>query len=159
MTGKDAGRLAIALIVPQAAGALGSVFTASAIPAWYDTLVRPDIAPPNGAFAPVWTLLFLLMGIAWYLVWRKGWSAKGVALASWLFFAQLALNVLWSVLFFGLRNPGLALVEIGILWLAILATAAAFFKVSRTAALLLVPYLLWVAFAAYLNYLFWALNG
>lgn len=156
---KDAGMLALALLAPQAAGALGSFFTASAIPEWYATLVRPELAPPNWVFAPVWTTLFLLMGLALFLVWQKRSPMEGIRIATLLFFAQLCLNVLWSVLFFGMQNPGLALAEIGILWLSILATILVFFKVSRTAALLLVPYLLWVTFAAYLNYQFWMLNG
>lgn len=153
---QDLGLLAVALALPQAAGLLGSVFTASAIPTWYTTLVRPEIAPPNWVFAPVWTTLFLLMGIALFLVWRST-SRKRVAMV--LFFVQLALNVLWSVLFFGLHSVSLALVGVGVLWVAIAATAVAFYKISRTAAWLLLPYLLWVSFAAFLNYRFWVLNG
>ena len=155
MNRKELGKLAVALLIPQATGLIGSFFTASAIPTWYATLVRPELAPPNWIFAPVWTTLFLLMGIALFLVWRKG---EGVRLALLLFAAQLVLNVLWSVLFFGLQSPALALVEVGVLWLAILATIGAFWRISRTAALLLVPYLLWVTFAAYLNYQYWLLN-
>lgn len=157
MTGKDLGKLVLMLLLPQAAGAVGSLFTAQAIPGWYATLARPELAPPNWVFAPVWTTLFLLMGIAAFLVWRR--DTKGARTALALYGIQLALNVLWSMLFFGLRSPALALAEIGVLLLAILATAAAFYRISRTAALLLVPYVLWVCFAAFLNYRFWALNG
>ncbi len=153
---KDLGKLVVALLIPQAAGLIGSFFTASAIPTWYATLVRPELAPPNWIFAPVWTMLFLLMGIALFLVWRKG---EGVRLALFLFATQLVLNVLWSILFFGFQSPALALLEVGVLWVAILATMGAFWRISRTAALLLVPYLLWVTFAAYLNYQYWLLNS
>jgi len=152
-------KLAIALAVPQIAGIIGSIFTADAISGWYRTLARPELAPPSWVFAPVWTTLFLLMGIAAFLVWRKGLTAKGVRPALGFFCAQLALNTLWSAVFFGMRNPGLALIEIGVLWVAIVATAALFYRVSRTATSLLIPYILWVSFAAYLNYQFWALNG
>lgn len=155
----DLPLLVIALIVPQAAGALGSLFTVAAIPTWYATLVRPELAPPNGLFAPVWTTLFLLMGIAAFLVARTGMHQGKVRGALVLFGIQLVLNVLWSFLFFGMHAPGLALIEIAVLWLAIAATLLAFLKISRTAGLLLTPYLLWVTFAAYLNYSFWSLNG
>ncbi len=140
----------------ECAGIVGAVFTAPSIPGWYATLARPNIAPPNWIFAPVWTTLFLLMGIAAFLVWRSGRTGKKTAFA--LFALQLALNALWSFVFFGLHNPGVALVEIVFLWLAILATIVAFARFSRGAAWLLAPYIAWVSFAAYLNYLLWILN-
>ena len=142
----------------QGAGLIGSRFTTSAISGWYTTLVRPDIAPPNWVFAPVWTTLFLLMGIAAYLVWRRGWERPRVRIALAVFGVQLVLNTLWSIVFFGLQNPGAALIEIVLLWCAIIATIVSFARVSRLAAWLLVPYLLWVSFASYLNYAFWILN-
>lgn len=151
-------KLLVSLTVAQSAGVLGSFFTVPSIPAWYAGLAKPSFAPPNWVFGPVWTMLFLLMGVAAYLVWRKGLEKREVRVGLTLFVAQLALNMLWSALFFGLRNPGAALVEIVVLWSAILATAIVFKKVSRPAGLLLLPYLLWVAFAAYLNYAIWKLN-
>lgn len=151
-------KLIVALAVAQLAGIIGSFFTVPSIPTWYAGLAKPVFAPPNWIFAPVWTTLFLLMGIAAFLVWRKGQEKKEVKIGLTLFIIQLALNVLWSAIFFGLRNPGIALVEITVLWSAILVTMIAFNKVSRASGLLLLPYLLWVTFAAYLNYSFLSLN-
>lgn len=151
-------KLLIALAIPQLAGIIGSLFTRDAITEWYAYLVRPSFAPPSWVFAPVWTTLYLLMGIAAYLVWRKVGTVKGVGLALSLFVFQLVLNTLWSVIFFGLRAPGAAFAELVFLWLMIVATMVAFYRVSRTAMWLLVPYLLWVSFAGYLNYAFWTLN-
>lgn len=150
--------LAFWIVLSQAAGLIGSFFTAPAISEWYAFLLKPDLAPPNWVFAPVWTTLFLLMGIAAFLVAKHGFGRTGVRLALTLFVIQLALNTLWSILFFGLRSPGAALIEIIILWLAIAATLWAFATVSRPAAWLLVPYIAWVSFAAYLNYSIWLLN-
>lgn len=146
----------IALVIPQLAGAAGSVFTASAVKGWYLVLAKPVLNPPNWVFAPVWTGLFLLLGIALYLVWEKEILDKKSAY--WIFGVQLFLNFLWSVLFFGLRSPGWAYAEICLLWLAIIFNILLFRKISRTAAWLLVPYLLWVTFAAYLNFSIWRLN-
>lgn len=151
-------KLLISLVLPQLAGILGSVFTISAIPTWYATLVRPELAPPNFVFAPVWTTLYLLMGIAAFIVWKKGLATKGVRVALGLFLIQLVLNTLWSIIFFGMNNLGLALIEIALLWIAIVATTVAFWKLSRTAAFLMLPYIAWVSFAAYLNYSFFVLN-
>jgi tryptophan-rich sensory protein len=126
------------------AGVLGSVFTVSAIPDWYVTLNKPFFSPPNFVFGPVWTILYILMGISLYLVWTK----RGVPTVFWV---QLALNALWSIIFFGLKNPLLAFVEIIILWLAILLTTKSFYKINKLAANLLIPYLAWVTFATILN--------
>lgn len=158
MDAKDLFRLVVSLGIPQIAGGVGALFTTAAIPTWYATLVRPALAPPNWVFAPVWTTLYVLMGVALFLVWKRGVERKEVRTAISLFALQLTLNVLWSLVFFGLMNIGGALVEIAVLWLAILATILAFSKISRLAAWLLVPYILWVSFAAYLNYSFWVLN-
>jgi tryptophan-rich sensory protein len=149
--------LAVSLAVPQLAGAVGALFTMSAIPGWYATLARPELAPPNWVFGPVWTALFVLMGVAAFIVWRRG---KGRVLreAMLAYYLQLALNVLWSVLFFGLQSPYLALWGIAALWLGIALTLYLFLKVSRTAALLMVPYLAWVSFASYLNFMILLLN-
>lgn len=148
----------LAIVICELVGSIGSIFTAPAIPNWYSGLVRSPLNPPSWVFAPVWTTLFALMGLAAYLVWRHGWSASGVKAALVLFAVQLALNVLWSVLFFGLHNPGAALIEIFILLAAIVVTTIYFFRVSSTAGVLMLPYILWVSFALYLNYSVWALN-
>jgi len=152
-------KLAISLITPQVAGLIGSVFTVSSVTGWYSTITRQELAPPNWIFGPVWTTLFVLMGIALFLVWKKEESQKKkVRTAIYLFAGQLVLNTLWSIIFFGLQSPGWAFVEIIFLWLAILATIIAFARVSRLAAWLLIPYIAWVGFAAYLNYSIWMLN-
>jgi tryptophan-rich sensory protein len=152
-------KLTISLIAPQAAGLIGSIFTASSVTGWYSTVTRPELAPPNWIFGPVWTTLFVLMGIALFLVWKKEDSQKKkVKLALQLFVAQLVLNTLWSVIFFGLQSPGWAFVEIIFLWISITLTITVFTPISRLAAWLLVPYLAWVSFAAYLNYSIWVLN-
>lgn len=151
-------KLITAIAICELTGILGSVFTASSVSTWYTTLIRPAFAPPNWIFGPVWTTLFALMGFAAFLVWRAGLHRRDVRIALAIGVAQLVLNFLWSVIFFGLRNPGAAFVEIIILWLAILATMIAFARVSRAAAWLLVPYIVWVSFAAYLNYSIWIAN-
>lgn len=152
-------KLVISLIAPQLAGLIGSVFTTSSVTGWYSTIIRPELAPPNWIFGPVWTILFVLMGIALFIVWKKGDSQKKkVKTVLYLFAAQLILNTLWSIIFFGFRSPGWAFFEIVFLWIAILATIVSFARVSRLAAWLLLPYLAWVSFASYLNYSIWILN-
>ncbi len=145
-------KLIISLVLPQLAGFIGSIFTASAIPGWYAGLEKPSFNPPNWIFGPVWTLLFLLMGISFYLIWNKGLKGKESKIAVIIFAIQLALNALWSIIFFGFHSPGVALVEIIFLWIAILFTITTFSKISKTAAYLLLPYILWVSFAAILNF-------
>lgn len=144
-------KLLIALVLPQLAGAIGGLLTAPAINSWYQYLVKPSFSPPNWLFAPAWTTLYLLMGLSWYLAWKKGAPKR-------LFLIHLAFNSLWSVLFFGLKSPGLALVEIIVLWILILAVILQFHRYSKLASWLLVPYLLWVSFAAYLNFSIFRLN-
>jgi len=141
-----------------AAGAIGSIFTRSAIPTWFVTLEKPVFSPPNWLFAPVWTLLYILMGIAAFLVWRKGLGNGQVRSALIVFLIQLILNTLWSVVFFGLESPLFGLVIISVLWVVILVTVIQFFNISRAASMLLWPYLLWVTFAAVLNSSIWLLN-
>ncbi len=148
----------IFLLIPQLFGLIGAYFTAPAISGWYSTLIKSPLNPPGWVFAPVWTILFLLMGVAAFLVWRRGWKNKRVKIALAIFGAQLVLNTLWSILFFGLRSPGAALVEIFFLWLAILATVITFYRVSKPASYLLLPYIVWVSFAVVLNYSIWNLN-
>jgi len=151
-------KLVIAIFVSELAGVIGAIFTAPAIPTWYAALNKPGFTPPSAVFAPVWTLLFLLIGIAAYLVWNEGFGKREVRIALGIFLLQLGLNVFWTYLFFGLQNPLAGFAEIIFLWLAILATIIAFSRVSTLAALLLVPYILWVSLAATLNYFIVALN-
>lgn len=156
-------KLVIAIAVSEAAGIIGSFFTISAIPTWYAGLVKPALNPPAWVFGPAWTTLYALMGIAAWLVWRQ-WDQGDpstrlrVKTALAIFGLQLFLNAIWSIIFFGLHSPGWALVDIILLWLAIVWTMVVFYKISKPAAYLLVPYLLWVSFASYLNYSIWALN-
>lgn len=151
-------KLIVAVAGSQSAGVLGALFTMPAITTWYAALTRPDFSPPNWVFGPVWTTLYLLMGVAAFLVWRSGLQEKAVRVGLGFFVAQLFLNSLWSIFFFGLQSPGLAFGEIILLWLMIVMTIRYFAKVSKTAAWLMAPYILWVSFAAYLNYAIWMLN-
>ena len=160
---RDSVRLIIAILGVEFAGIVGSLFTAPAIDGWYRNIVKPVLNPPAWVFGPVWTTLFALMGISVFLLWssyaassKDKQTATKIALV--LFGVQLALNTLWSMIFFGLRSPGAALIEIVFLWFAIVATMIAFARISKPAAWLLVPYILWVSFAAYLNYAIWILN-
>ncbi len=154
----NARKLIVSIVLTQLAGGIGSLFTTPSIEGWYADLVRPELNPPAWVFGPVWTTLFVLMGVALFLVWEKGSQRKDVRVAFIVFALQLVLNTLWSIIFFGLHSPGWAFVEIICLWLAIMATIFAFAKVSKTAAWLLAPYILWVSFASYLNYMIYVLN-
>lgn len=150
--------LAVCVLVVSAAAGLGGWATAASVGDWYQQLARPAWTPPDWVFGPVWTALYLMMAGAVWLVWRQ----RGLTAARWLlglFMAQLALNVVWSVIFFGLRRPELAAVEIVVLWVAILATTITFWRRSLAAGWLLVPYLAWVTFAAGLNFSIARLNG
>ncbi|MFH1511613.1 MAG: TspO/MBR family protein [Candidatus Woesearchaeota archaeon] len=151
-------KLIVSIAITNLAGLIGSFFTMDSVRTWYTTVHRPSFNPPNWVFAPVWTTLFILMGISLYLVWSKGVGARRVKIAMTIFGAQLALNILWSILFFGLRSPFYAFIEIIVLWAAIILTIAAFYMVSRPAAYLLIPYVLWVTFAAILNFSIYWLN-
>lgn len=136
---------------------LGGAVTSSSVGEWYQSLRKPANTPPDWVFGPVWSVLYLLMAISAWLVWRQGgWSKSPGALG--LFALQLVLNFLWSAIFFGLRSPGAAVAEIVVLWLAILATAIAFWRRSKIAGGLLLPYLAWTSFAAWLNFAIWRLN-
>jgi len=150
--------LIISIIIPQSAGLLGSLFTMSSVKDWYPTLNRPSFNPPSWLFAPVWTLLFLLMGIALYLIWNEGLETPGVKKALIFFVAQLILNILWSVFFFGLRSPLLGLVDIVPLVILIALTIVNFKKINPTAGYLLIPYLIWTSFATILNFSLLILN-
>ncbi len=177
-----AWKFVFSILVTQCAGVIGSLFTAPAINGWYSSLEKPALSPPNWLFGPVWTTLYLLMGVALYLVWtnqwrvnrqlmtsrKKPWNTYSERLwtGSWqkantiaVFGIQLALNTLWSLLFFVIQSPGLAFGGILALWFSIVFTIMDFYRISRTAAWLLVPYLLWVSFAAYLNCSLWLINS
>jgi benzodiazapine receptor len=148
----------ISIIICQFAAFIGSVFTVNSVSTWYTTLAKPSFNPPNWLFGPVWTLLYLLMGISLYLVWQKGTADPHIKIALLMFAAQLVLNILWSILFFGMRSPMLGLIEIALLWVFILLTITHFYPISKTAAYLLIPYILWVTFAAILNLSIFILN-
>jgi len=153
----DLLKLVASLILCQIAGFIGSLFTVPAIPTWYQTIDKPSFTPPNWIFSPVWISLYLLMGISLFLVWRRTDHPR-FNRAILFFLIQLILNVLWSAAFFGLRSPFLGLIDILLLWMAILLTIQTFFKISRWAGGLLIPYGLWVSFATVLNFSLWILN-
>jgi len=140
-----------------AVGASGSVVTASSVKTWYPGLLKPPGTPPSWVFAPVWSILYLLMATAAWLVWRQP-IREGVRLALALFVAQLILNGLWSFVFFGLRRPGAALIEIVVLLATIAMTAMRFAEFSSLALWLMIPYATWVLYASYLNFGIWLLN-
>lgn len=149
------------ILLPLAVGAASSSFTSMSVQTWYLTLEKPVFNPPGWVFGPVWTLLYLLMGYALWRIMQIKLTRMNEAdkrLAVLLFSTQLFLNFLWSIIFFGLWSPGGALIEIVLLWFAILGTIITFFKLDRAAAYLLVPYILWVSFASVLNYAIWFLN-
>jgi benzodiazapine receptor len=151
-------KLITSIVICQLAGVIGSIFTTPAISTWYAALKKPVFTPPNWVFSPAWITLFVLMGISAFLVWNKGLSDQRVKIALSIFVAQLILNALWSAMFFGLRSPLAGLIEIAVLWIAILLSILYFFKVSEIAGILLLPYILWVSFAAILNFSIWRLN-
>ena len=155
---KNVVRFAIALLIPLLAGAIGSIFTSLSVDTWYTGLEKPFLNPPSWVFGPVWTTLYILMGIALFLVWKKGLSSKGVKPALYVFAMQMVLSVTWSIFFFGMQSPGLALINIALLWFYIFWTIIMFRRVSKIASYLLIPYILWVSFASYLNYSIFILN-
>ncbi len=151
-------KLIISILLCIGLGSIGGIATASSIDTWYATVNKPSFNPPNWIFAPVWTTLFTLMGIAAALVWHEGIDKKMVKKALIFFGVQFVLNMIWSWLFFGMQNPKLAFFEIIILWIFIFLTIRAFFGIKNTSGWLLVPYILWVSFAAFLNFSIWQLN-
>ena len=150
-------KLLLLILLCQLAGLIGSVFTFSAIPNWYAGLVKPSFNPPNWLFGPVWTTLYTMMGVALFLIIEKGKGSKK-KIAIKIFTIQLALNALWSIIFFGFKLPGLAFLEIIILWIFIVLSIKKFWPISKTSAYLLIPYLLWVSFASVLNFSIFSLN-
>ncbi len=149
---------AVLLAFSLGAGAVGSIATSMSVTDWYVQLVRPEWNPPSWVFAPVWTLLYVVMAVAAWLYTVRAGSLSAASRGLTLFGVQLVLNAAWSWLFFGFRAPAAALVEILVLWVAILATTREFFALRRSAGWLMVPYLLWVSFAALLNAAIWRLN-
>ena len=155
---RDVVEAVVAIVICQGAGLIGSVATFPSIPTWYASLDKPPFNPPNWIFGPVWTTLYTLMGIAAFLVWRKGIRNREVKIALGIFVVQLVLNTLWSVIFFGLNSLAGGLVVIVVLWIAILLSIITFYRISKVAGVLLIPYILWVSFATILNFSLWQLN-
>ena len=151
-------RLILSIVICQMAGIIGSIFTASSVASWYLTLVKPSFTPPGSYIGLIWIVLFTLMGISLFLIWRETPGNPAARIALYFFAAQLIVNVLWNVAFFGLQSPISGLVVIIILWILILITIIKFWPINKTAALLLIPYIAWVSVAAYLNYSLWILN-
>lgn len=148
----------IAIAIPLMVGATSGFFTVTGVESWYQTIQKPLWNPPNWIFGPVWTTLYIMMGVALFLVWKEDTSEELKKIAFTLFAIQLILNFFWSFIFFNQQQPGWALVEIIAMWVFILLTIFAFAQVNKTAAWLLVPYISWVSFATILNYTIWQLN-
>ncbi|MFW6134178.1 MAG: TspO/MBR family protein [Elusimicrobiota bacterium] len=150
-------KLILSILMCQGAGLIGSIFTGQSVNTWYPTITKPSFTPPNWIFAPVWTILFILLGVSFYFVWIKK-TEKQKSKAFTIFFIQLGLNILWSAVFFGMRSPLGGLIVIVFLWTAIFITINKFKPISLTSAWLLAPYFSWVSFAAVLNYSIFILN-
>jgi translocator protein len=164
----DVLRLAISIAIPLAAGIIGAIFTAESISTWYQIIEKPWFTPPGWIFGPAWTALYILMGVSLFFVWKKKTSSSQTIderqnnskVAAYVAYgAQLALNALWSILFFGLRSPQVAFAEIIVLLASISITIALFFKISKLASALMLPYAGWVTFASLLNLQVWLLNS
>ena len=154
---KNIFRLIGSILIAQAAGVIGSLFTVQNIPTWYATLNKPAFSPPNYLFGPVWITLYFLIGIAFFLVW-KNTGTVNIKIPVIVFSVQMVLNAAWSIIFFGMKSPMFAFFEIVVLWLFIVLCIVTFYPVSRAASWLLVPYFLWVSFASVLNFKIWMLN-
>jgi benzodiazapine receptor len=150
-------KLLASIALPLGLGAIAGLFTADAVPEWYETLNRPSFNPPNWIFAPVWTTLYILLGISLFLIWKQH-SSKERNLAILIFLLQLILNFSWSFIFFYFNMIGLALIEIILLWINIIIMLVLFYKIKPIAAYINIPYLLWVAFATLLNASYYFLN-
>jgi benzodiazapine receptor len=148
--------LVMSLLIVFGIATLGGFLTNLSVDSWYPTLTKPSWTPSGATIGTVWTILYTFMGTAVWIVWRRGSGGRRSPMA--IYAVQLLLNAAWSALFFGLRSPGLALLEIGILWVAIVATIATFWKVSKPAGALLAPYIIWVSFAGVLNAMIWQMN-
>jgi tryptophan-rich sensory protein len=148
---KSISKLLISIVISQLAGLVGTFFTFSAIPTWYITLNKPTFNPPNYIFGPVWTILYTLIGISLYKIWIKKGSLK-------LFWIHLFLNAIWSPIFFGAKNLGIAFVVIILMWVSLIFLIKNFYKIDKYASYLLTPYLLWISFASFLNFSILILN-
>lgn len=155
---KNLLKLIVSIALCQGAGILGTFFTVPSIENWYNLLNQPSFRPPNWLFGPVWTILYTLMGISVYWIWAKGVNKKVVREALKIFAVHLVLNAGWSIVFFGLHNILLAVVNIVVLWILIVVVMVKFYKIDKKASVILIPYLVWVSFAAVLNYNIWLLN-
>lgn len=144
-------KLTIFIIICELVGLISTPFTINSVQTWYQYLNKPFFSPPNWVFGPVWTLLYLLMGVSAYLIWRKGLKKKNIKPALIYFSVQLFFNFLWSIIFFGLHSPFVALIDIVLLLVTIFITILKFYNISKPAAYLLIPYILWVSFATLLN--------
>ncbi len=156
---RSPARLVIAIAICLAAGNIGGAVTNAGPGSWYASLAKPDFAPPGAVIGLIWTVLFILMGFSLYLVWMEVESTPLARTAILIFSGQFILNILWSFLFFGLHSPLYGLIDIIVLFFAIAGTIVVFYKIKPAAAGLLVPYIAWVAFASFLNYSIWAMNG
>jgi len=157
MTKSQVLKFILSVILCLGVGGLAGLFTAEAVPGWYATLNQPSFNPPNSVFGPVWTILYLLMGISLFLVWKENYSReRNIAIV--VFLVQLALNFTWSLIFFHFKMIGLAFAEIIVLWISILSMLFIFYKIKPVAAYINIPYLLWVAFATMLNASYYILN-
>lgn len=157
MTKSNIIKLILSLILPLSIGAFAGMFTSEAIPGWYATLNRPSFNPPNWLFGPVWTTLYLLMGVSFYLIWKQK-KSKERNFAMLVFLIQLALNFAWSFIFFYFNKIGFAFAEIVLLWLSIVLMMIRFYKIKPITAYINIPYLLWVSFASMLNLAYYLLN-
>ena len=155
---KEIPRLVVSIVIVFLAGAVGTVYTLKEITGWYVFLPKPSWTPPNWAFGPIWSILYILMGISLFLVWREGLGKKNVQIGVLVFAVQLAINVIWSLVFFGTHNIFGGLVLVLILWISILINIIVFYRISKPAGLILIPYLIWVSIASYLNYSVFLLN-
>ena len=155
---KNVYKLIIAIAIPLAIGSISGYLTATSVNGWFVTLNKPFFNPPKWLFAPVWTVLYIMMGISFYIIWKSHAKLEKRYTGYTYYWLQLALNFMWSLLFFYFQRPDLALIDIILLFIMIASTIFSFRKISKTAAWLLVPYLCWVAFATALNFQIWRLN-
>ena len=156
---KNLSKAVISIAIPQIVGGISGFFTVSNVTSWYKTeVIKPSWNPPAWVFGPVWTSLYLMMGISLFIVWKSNAPIKQKSGAIWFWSLQMLFNFLWSLIFFGQHQIGWALVDISTLWGFILLTIFAFARINKTAAWLLVPYISWVTFASILNYTIWILN-
>ncbi|MFX0096975.1 MAG: TspO/MBR family protein [Candidatus Hodarchaeota archaeon] len=148
----------VSIISSLLIGFAGNIFNFESLETWYPTLIKPDWTPPNWIFAPVWSTLFILMGISTFLVWREGFDKRNVKIALGVYVIQFALNLMWSWAFFGLQSPLFGFIIIVVLWIAIFVNIVVYARVSKVAAAILIPYIVWVTIASLLNFSVYVLN-